>query len=89
MRHLALQGEELAALGHLHKDIYILHAELAELVRDRFIRHALILTQEPEPPQRASAMVSNDASAASPFMQPSRGKLRRGYCSRVEAEAPS
>jgi hypothetical protein len=67
LRHLALQGEELAALGHLHKDIYILHAELAELVRDRFIRHALILTQEPDPPQRASAMVSNDASAASPF----------------------
>lgn len=45
LRHLALQGEELTALGHLHKDI--LHAELAELVRDRFIRHALILTQEP------------------------------------------
>jgi len=65
LRHLALQGEELAALGHLHKDI--LHAELAELVRDRFIRHALILTQRPEPPQRASAMASNDASAASPF----------------------
>jgi hypothetical protein len=66
LRHLALQGEELAALGHLHKDIHILHAELAELVRNRFIRHALILTQEPEP-QRASAMVSNDASGPSPF----------------------
>ena len=45
LRHLALQGEELAALGHLDKDT--LHAELAELVRDRFIRHALILTPEP------------------------------------------
>jgi hypothetical protein len=65
LRHLALQGEELAALGHLHEDT--LHTECAELVRDRFICHALILTQEPEPPQRASAMVSNDASAASPF----------------------
>ncbi|MFL5906935.1 MAG: hypothetical protein ACJ75Z_05000, partial [Solirubrobacterales bacterium] len=64
-RHLAFQGEELAALGHLHEDT--LHTELAELLRDRFIRHALILTQEPEPPPRASAMVSNDASTASPF----------------------
>ena len=43
LRHLALQGEELAALGHLHKDT--LHTELSELVRDRFIRHALILAQ--------------------------------------------
>jgi hypothetical protein len=43
MRHLALQVEELAALGHLHKDI--LRAEPAELVRDRFICHAAILTQ--------------------------------------------
>ena len=42
LRHLALQLEELAALGHLHKDTP--HAELAKLVRDRFIRHALILT---------------------------------------------
>jgi hypothetical protein len=49
LRHLALQGEELASLGHLHKDI--LHAELAELVRDRFICHALILTQGTEPPR--------------------------------------
>jgi hypothetical protein len=45
LRHLAPQGEELAALGHPHEDICILHAELAELVRDRFIRHAAILTQ--------------------------------------------
>ena len=35
LRHLAPQGEELAALGHPHKDISIFHAELAELVRDR------------------------------------------------------
>jgi hypothetical protein len=48
LRHLALQGEVLAPLGHLHKDV--LHAELAELVRDRLIRHALNLTQGPEPP---------------------------------------
>jgi len=45
LRHLALQLEELATLGHLHEDT--LHTERAELVRDRFIRHALILTQEP------------------------------------------
>jgi hypothetical protein len=32
LRHLALQVEELAALGHLHEDT--LHAEPAELVRD-------------------------------------------------------
>jgi len=30
-RHLALQGEELAALGHLNEDT--LHTKLAELVR--------------------------------------------------------
>jgi hypothetical protein len=45
LRHLAPQGEELAALGHPHEDICIFHAELAELVRDRFICHAAILTQ--------------------------------------------
>jgi hypothetical protein len=45
LRHLALQGEELAALGHPHEDICIFHAELAELVRDRFICHEAILTQ--------------------------------------------
>jgi hypothetical protein len=45
LRHLAPQGEELAALGHPHEDICIFHAELAELVRDRFIGHAAILTQ--------------------------------------------
>src|SRR5438874_75405 len=45
LRHLALQGEELAALGHLHEDT--LYTALAELVRDRFICHALILTQGP------------------------------------------
>jgi hypothetical protein len=66
LRHLAPQGEELAALGHSHEDICIFHAELAELVRDRFICHAAILTQEPSHPS-ASAMVSNDASAASPL----------------------
>ena len=38
LRHLALQGEELAALGHLHEDP--LHTERAELVRDRAIRAA-------------------------------------------------
>jgi len=38
LRHLALQGEELAALGHLHEDT--LHTERAELVRDRAIRAA-------------------------------------------------
>ncbi|HET6171051.1 MAG TPA: hypothetical protein VFD90_00505 [Gaiellales bacterium] len=65
LRHLALEGEELATLGHLHEDT--LHTERAELVRDRFIRHLLILTQKPELPQRASAKVC-------------RGKLRRGYC---------
>lgn len=32
LRHLALQGEELAALGHLNEDT--LHTKLAELVRD-------------------------------------------------------
>jgi len=32
LRHLALQVEELAALGHLHEDT--LHAKPAELVRD-------------------------------------------------------
>jgi hypothetical protein len=32
LRHLALQVEELAALGHLREDT--LHAEPAELVRD-------------------------------------------------------
>jgi hypothetical protein len=44
LRHLAPQGEELAALGHPHEDICIFHAEFAELVRDRFICHAAILT---------------------------------------------
>ena len=34
LRHLALQGEELTALGHLHKDVSILYAEVAQLVRD-------------------------------------------------------
>jgi hypothetical protein len=38
LRHLALQGEELTALGHLHEDT--LHTERAELVRDRAIRAA-------------------------------------------------
>jgi hypothetical protein len=32
VRHLALQGEELAALGHLQEDTP--HTVLAELVRD-------------------------------------------------------
>jgi hypothetical protein len=32
LRHLALQGKELAALGHLHEDTP--HTKLAELVRD-------------------------------------------------------
>jgi len=48
----------LAALGHLHKDVSI---------------HALILTQDSEPRQRAAAMVSNDASAASSFHASSLG----------------
>ena len=38
LRHLAPQGEELAALGHLHEDTP--HTERTELVRDRAIRAA-------------------------------------------------
>src|SRR4051812_41972596 len=38
LRHLTLQGEELAALGHLHEDT--VRTECAELVRDRAIRAA-------------------------------------------------
>jgi hypothetical protein len=38
LRHLAPQGEELAALGHLHEDTP--HTERTELVRDRAIRGA-------------------------------------------------
>src|SRR5205807_1977675 len=38
LRHLAPQGEELAALGHLHEDTR--HTERTELVRDRAIRAA-------------------------------------------------
>jgi hypothetical protein len=75
LRHLAPQGEELAALGHLHKDVCILYAEVAKLVRNRFIPHALILTQGSEPRQRAAAMVSNDASAASSFHASSLGAV--------------
>jgi hypothetical protein len=54
LRHLALQLEELSTLGHLYKDT--LYAEVAKLVRDRCIRHALIVTQDPEA-ERAAAMV--------------------------------
>jgi hypothetical protein len=35
LRHLAPQGEELAALGHPHE--HALDAERAELVRDRTV----------------------------------------------------
>ena len=43
LRHLALQLKNLPTFGHLHEDA--LHAESAELVRDRFICHAATLTQ--------------------------------------------
>ena len=36
LRHLALQREELSALGHLHEDA-LFQTERAELVRDRAV----------------------------------------------------
>jgi hypothetical protein len=67
LRHLAPQGEELAALGHPHEDICIFHAELAELVRNRFICHAEILTQ----------LLSRESESSLGIEKAERGRVNR------------